>query len=83
VIEIDFLTRAVTNTTPRPLAALEMGDPLGESVASFVNAVGGGSAPLVLAEEARLALETAIRIDDAVEAALPAAKPAVLGRAVA
>jgi predicted dehydrogenase len=88
VIEIDFLTRQVTNTTPRPLAALEMGDPLGESVASFVTAVAGGSAPLVLAEQARLALQTAIRIDEAVEAALtavnlPSAKPAILGRAVA
>ena len=49
VVEIDFLTREVTNTTPRPLAALEMGDPLGESVASFVAAVRGGAAPLVLA----------------------------------
>ena len=38
VVEIDFLTREVINTTPRPLAALEMGDPLGESVASFVAA---------------------------------------------
>jgi predicted dehydrogenase len=83
VIEIDFLTREVTNTTPRPLAALEMGDPLGESVASFVAAVTKGSAPLVLAEEARLALHTAIRIDEAVEAAMPAAKPALQGRAVA
>jgi len=45
--------------------------------------VAGGSAPLVLAEQARLALQTAIRIDDAVEAALPAAKPTVMGRAVA
>jgi predicted dehydrogenase len=83
VIEIDFLTREVTNTTPRPLAALEMGDPLGESVASFVAAVTVGSAPLVLAEEARLALATAIRIDEAVEAAMPALKPAAFGRAVA
>ena len=38
VVEIDFLTRQVTNTTPRPLGALEMGDPLGESVAGFVAA---------------------------------------------
>jgi predicted dehydrogenase len=88
VIEIDFLTRTVTNTTPRPLAALEMGDPLGESVASFVAAVALGSAPLVLAEEARLALHTAIRIDEAVEAAMGVvnplgAKPALQGRAVA
>ena len=83
IVEIDFLTRNVTNTTPRPLAALEMGDPLGESVASFVAAVKTGSAPLVLAEEARQALETAIRIDEAVEAAMPAVKTPMLGRAVA
>src|SRR4051812_5175696 len=29
VVEIDFLTREVKNTTPRALKALEMGDPLG------------------------------------------------------
>ena len=35
VVEIDFLTRQVTNTTPRPLGAFEMGDPLGRSVTRF------------------------------------------------
>ena len=83
VVEIDFLTREVKNTTPRPLAALEMGDPLGESVASFVAAARGGEAPLVLAEQARQALETAVRIDEAVEMALPAPATAAMGRAVA
>ena len=83
VVEIDFLTREVKNTTPRPLAALEMGDPLGESVASFVAAAKGVAVPLVLAEQARQALETAVRIDEAVEAALPAPVAAGLGRAVA
>ncbi len=53
VVEIDFLTRQVTNTTPRPLQPLEMGDPLGESVASFVAAVQGGAEPLVLAGAGR------------------------------
>ena len=72
VVEIDFLTRQVINTTPRPLAALEMGDPLGESVASFVSAVRGGTQPLVLAEQARLALQTAVLIDEAAEASIPA-----------
>ena len=71
VVEIDFLTRDVINTTPRPLAALEMGDPLGESVASFVSAVRDGTQPLVLAEEARLALQTAVLIDEAAEASIP------------
>lgn len=83
VVEIDFLTREVKNTTPRPLAALEMGDPLGESVASFVAAARGAAAPMVLAEQARQALETAVRIDEAVEMALPAPVTAAAGRAVA
>src|SRR5580704_4040826 len=83
VVEIDFLTRDVNNTTPRPLAALEMGDPLGESVASFVAAARGGASPMVLAEQARQALETAVRIDEAVERVLPAPVTATMGRAVA
>jgi predicted dehydrogenase len=72
VVEIDFLTREVKNTTPRALKALEMGDPLGESVASFVAAARDGGAPMVLPEQAHRALETAVLIDEAVEAALPA-----------
>ena len=83
VVEIDFITREVKNTTPRPLAALEMGDPLGDSVASFVTAAKTGSEPLVLAEQARQALETAVRIDEAVEAGMPVAVPAIAGRGVA
>ncbi len=83
VVEIDFLTREVKNTTPRPLAALEMGDPLGESVANFLSAVRDGVPPLVSAEQAARALETAVRIDETVEAGLPAVKPAIVGRAVA
>jgi predicted dehydrogenase len=83
VVEIDFLTREVKNTTPRALAALEMGDPLGESVASFVAACRGEGLPMVLAEQARQALETAVRIDEAVDMGLPAQAPAVAGRAVA
>jgi len=83
VVEIDFLTREVKNTTPRPLAALEMGDPLGESVASFVAAARGVGAPMVLAEQARQALETAVCIDEAVELTLPAPVAVTAGRAVA
>ncbi len=67
VIEIDFLTRKISNTTPRPLKPLEMGDPLAESVASFVRSVRHGAAPLVRPQEARRALETALMIDDAAE----------------
>ena len=37
-VEIDFLTREIRNTTQRRLAPLEIGDPLGESVMSFVTA---------------------------------------------
>lgn len=67
VIEIDFITRKIRNTTPRPLKPLEMGDPLAESVASFVRSVRHGAAPLVRPQEARRALETALMIDDAAD----------------
>ena len=64
-LEINFLTRKVTNTTLRPLQPLELHDPLGESVAAFVTAVRGGPSTLVRPEEARRALETALLIEDA------------------
>jgi predicted dehydrogenase len=64
-IEIDFITRHVRNTTGRALGALELGDPLGESVASFVNAARLNAPSLVRPEEARRALETALLIDEA------------------
>ena len=83
VVEIDFLTREVKNTTPRPLAALEMGDPLGESVASFVAAVRDGVAPLVSAEQAARALATALSIEEAADAGISTILPAAMGRAVA
>ncbi len=67
VIEIDFITRKIRNTTPRPLKPLEMGDPLAESVASFVRSVRHGAAPLVRPQEARRALQTALMIDDAAD----------------
>ena len=67
VVEIDFLTHKVTNTTPRALNALEVGDPLGESVAAFVAAAQTGKAPLVRPRQARRALETALMIDEASE----------------
>jgi predicted dehydrogenase len=65
VIEIDFITRTVKNTTRRPLNQLQLDDPLGESIASFVNAARLGAASLVRPEEARRALETALLIEDA------------------
>jgi len=67
VIEIDFLTRKVRNTTNRHLNPLELGDPLGESVAAFVKAVQQGTPSLVRPEEARQALQTALMIDEAAE----------------
>jgi predicted dehydrogenase len=67
VIEIDFVSRKITNTTPRPLKALEQGDPLGMSVASFVASVRDGATTLVRPEEARRALHTALLIDDAAD----------------
>jgi predicted dehydrogenase len=67
VVEFDFLTRKMRNTTRRRLAPLELGDPLGESVAAFVKAVKEGSPALVQPQEARLALETALLIDEASE----------------
>jgi predicted dehydrogenase len=68
VIEIDFLARTVRNTTGRQLRPLALHDPLGESVAAFAAAVETREDALVRPEEARLALETALLIE---EAALP------------
>jgi predicted dehydrogenase len=65
VVEIDFVTREVKNTTQHKLNPLEIMDPLGESVAAFVDAVRLGKPALVRPEEARRALETALLIDEA------------------
>ncbi len=65
VIEIDFVTRAVRNTTARTLHSLVLDDPLGESVRCFVDAVRLGADTLVRPGEARRALETALLIDEA------------------
>jgi predicted dehydrogenase len=67
VVEIDFLTRKMRNTTRRRLNGLELGDPLGESVAAFVKAVQTRSPAPVRPEEARRALQTALLIDEAAE----------------
>ena len=71
VVEIDFLNRSVINTTPRPLGALEMGDPLGESVAGFVAAARSGTAAIVTAEQAAQALYTALLIEEAAGVSQP------------
>ena len=70
-IEIDFLARTVVNTTGRKLQSLELRDPLGESVAAFVEAARLGVEALVRPEEAYRALETALLIE---EAAVPFGK---------
>ena len=67
VVEIDFITRKIKNSTPRPLKPLEMVDPLAESVQAFVRSVREGAAPLVRPQEARRALQTALMIDDAAD----------------
>jgi predicted dehydrogenase len=80
VVEIDFLSRTVTNTTPRPLGALEMGDPLGESVAGFVAAAKAGMDALVTPEQAAQALETALLIEEAtgISVSMPLSQPRVV-----
>jgi len=65
VIEIDFLSRQVKNTTHRPLNAPEMEDPLGASIGAFVESARLGTMALVRPEEARRALETALLIEEA------------------
>jgi predicted dehydrogenase len=71
VVEIDFLTRQVTNTTPRPLRGPDLADPLAESVMGFVQAVRNNSDPLVRPRQARAALATALMIDEAAERSAP------------
>ena len=71
VVEIDFLSRTVSNTTPRPLGQLELGDPLGESVAGFVAAARCGTDALVTPEQAARALQTALWIEQASGVAVP------------
>jgi predicted dehydrogenase len=68
-IDIDFLARTVNNTTGRTLRPLAIHDPLGESVANFVEAIGAGASALVRPQEARRALETALQIEEAAEPA--------------
>ncbi|MDP1632981.1 MAG: Gfo/Idh/MocA family oxidoreductase [Caulobacter sp.] len=71
VLEIDFVTRAFTNTTPFPLNAdftetAAGRDPLGTSVGGFVAAVRGLSPrPVVTGEEAARALDLALAVEQA------------------
>lgn len=76
-IHIDFLTRAITNTTPRKLKSLDSKgeavggipcpsvDPLGHGVAQFVRSVRESLPAAIPPREARRALDTALKILDA------------------
>ncbi len=75
-IYIDFLTREMTNSTPRKLKPLGSAststslpcpstDPLGHGVAQFVRSVRQGLPASIAPREARRALETALSILDA------------------
>jgi predicted dehydrogenase len=76
-IYIDFLTREMTNTTPRVIKSLNSQgeaidgmpcpsvDPLGHGVAQFVRAVREKRPAAIQPQEARRALETALKILDA------------------
>jgi predicted dehydrogenase len=75
-IYIDFLTREMTNTTPRTIKPLgsasgasnmpcPSADPLGHGVAQFVRSVRQGLPASIAPREARRALETALSILDA------------------
>jgi predicted dehydrogenase len=79
-IYIDFLTREMTNTTPRVIKSLNSQgeaidgmpcpsvDPLGHGVAQFVRAVRERRPAAIQPQEARRALETALKILDAAKA---------------
>ena len=82
-IYIDFLTRKMTNTTPRKLKALgsqtvtadgmpcPSTDPLGHGVAQFLRSAREGRPAVIAPQDARRALETALMILDAARAAAP------------
>jgi predicted dehydrogenase len=80
IVEIDFLSRTVRNTTPHKLGALELGDPLGESVAGFVAAAQAGVDALVTPEQAAQALATALWVEEASGMAMPHPARAAGGR---
>lgn len=70
-VEIDFIARTFRNTTPFALdadfaATPAASDPLGASVAGFLDAVmGRAPRPVVTGEEALAALEVALRVEAA------------------
>jgi predicted dehydrogenase len=74
VIEFDFLTRAVRNTTNHELRPLDLADPLGAEIASFLSEVLGGGEALVRPEEARRAVETALLVEEAAKPGVTSAR---------
>lgn len=78
-VEIDFIARHITNTTPEPLACgfdapdapAALRDPLAYGVKTFVACVRSGAAPIVTGKDGRDALAWALDIEAA--AAIPAA----------
>lgn len=73
VVEIDFVNRTIFNSTPEDLrtdfdgnetSKRIMGDPLGYGIGAFIDAVRNGTPPKVTGQQARRALETAIRITE-------------------
>ena len=75
IVEIDFTRRAITDTTGAVInGAFDerakdpvFADPLGYSVACFIEAIRGGAAPKVTASEGRDALEWALLIEAALQ----------------
>jgi predicted dehydrogenase len=81
LIEIDFVKRAIRNTTPDathatfedPQGSFALLDPLGYGVARFLDAARSAAAPAISGDDGRDALDWALRIDAATVAA-PALK---------
>ena len=78
-IEIDFVNRLLSNSTPAALPASSetaFADPLGVSVDAFFSAILDGAATMVDGKAGRSALEWAILIEAAREAFIASARAA-------
>lgn len=74
-IFIDFVNRTLTNTTPAKLWSPfeddaddkpSYTDPLGANIQSFIDAIRNGSTPKITGADGRRALDTALKITDAI-----------------
>jgi hypothetical protein len=79
-ISVDFLSRQIVNTTTNRLKLRDSSDPLADSVTGFVDAVRAGAKVLVRPEEALRALETALRVEDALTPAIVSRKRQAIRR---